>query len=135
MERRKFIRNSFLTGAASITVGQSFAGNKNGISLTENKPFNLDYAIHDGMFKNHAGDNFLDQIQFAYDNGFRSVEDNGMRGRDAETQKKIGEKLAKLNMKMGVFVAMISTGKNLPLLQTIKRYRKNFFHRSKNLWK
>ena len=110
MERRKFIRNSFLTAAASITVGHpiaigSFAGNKNGISLTENKPFNLDYAIHDGMFRNHAGDNFLDQIQFAYDNGFRSVEDNGMRGRDAETQKKIGEKLAKLNMKMGVFVA------------------------------
>ena len=58
MERRKFIRNSFLTGAASITVGQSFAGNKNGISLTENKPFNLDYAIHDGMFKNHAGEIF-----------------------------------------------------------------------------
>jgi len=55
MERRKFIRNSFLTGIASIAVGQSFAEKKNGISLTENKPFNLDYAFHDGMFKNNAG--------------------------------------------------------------------------------
>ena len=88
MERRKFIRNSFLTGAATITVGQSFAGNKNGISLTENKPFNLDYAFHDGMFKNNAGEDFLEQIKWAYDQGFRSIEDNGMMGRTVEQQKK-----------------------------------------------
>ena len=104
MERRKFIRNSFLTGAASITVGQSFAGNKNGISLTENKPFNLDYAFHDGMFKNNAGEDFLEQIKWAYDQGFRSIEDNGMMGRTVEQQKKIGDLLAKLGMRMGVFV-------------------------------
>src|SRR6188508_3700330 len=104
MERRKFIRNSFLTGAAGITVGQSFAGNKNGISLTENKPFNLDYAFHDGMFKNNAGEDFLEQIKWAYDQGFRSIEDNGMMGRTIEQQKKIGDLLAKLGMRMGVFV-------------------------------
>jgi len=104
MERRKFIRNSFLTGAASITVGQSFAGNKNGISLTENKPFNLDYAFHDGMFKNNAGEDFLEQIKWAYDQGFSSIEDNGMMGRTVEQQKKIGDLLAKLGMRMGVFV-------------------------------
>jgi len=96
MERRKFIRNGFLTGASVITASPAFA---------ENKPFNLDYAIHDGMFRHHAGDSFLDQIQFAFDNGFRAIEDNGMRGRDVEMQKKIGEKLGKLNMKMGVFVS------------------------------
>jgi len=104
MERRKFIRNGFLTGAASITVGQSFAGNKNGISLTENKPFNLDYAFHDGMFKNNAGEDFLEQIKWAYDQGFRSIEDNGMMGRTVEQQKKIGDLLGKLGMRMGVFV-------------------------------
>ena len=104
MERRKFIRNSFLTGAATITVGQSFAENKNGISLAESKPFNLDYAFHDGMFKNNAGEDFLEQIKWAYDQGFRSIEDNGMMGRTAEQQKKIGDLLAKLGMKMGVFV-------------------------------
>ena len=104
MERRKFIRNSFLTGAASIAVGQSFAEKKNGISLTENKPFNLDYAFHDGMFKNNAGEDFLEQIKWAYDQGFRSIEDNGMMGRTVEQQKKIGDLLAKLGMRMGVFV-------------------------------
>jgi len=104
MERRKFIRNSFLTGAASITVGQSFAEKKNDISLTEAKPFNLDYAFHDGMFKNNAGEDFLEQIKWAYDQGFRSIEDNGMMGRTVEQQKKIGDLLTKLGMKMGVFV-------------------------------
>ena len=109
MERRKFIRNSFLTGAATFAVGHpiaigSVAGNKNGISLTENKPFNLDYAFHDGMFKNNAGDDFLEQIKWAYDQGFRSIEDNGMMARPVEQQKKIGDLLAKLGMRMGVFV-------------------------------
>jgi hydroxypyruvate isomerase len=104
MERRKFIRNSFLSGAAVVTASQSFAENKNGISLTENKPFNLDYAFHDGMFKNNAGEDFLEQIKWAYDQGFRSIEDNGMMGRTVEQQKKIGDLLAKLGMRMGVFV-------------------------------
>lgn len=104
MERRKFIRNSFLTGAAIVTTDQSFANNPNEISLQENKPFNLDYAIHDGMFMSHAGEDFLDQIKWAYDQGFRSIEDNGMMGRTVEQQKKIGDLLAKLGMRMGVFV-------------------------------
>jgi hydroxypyruvate isomerase len=109
MERRKFIRNSFLTGAATITVGHpiaigSSAGNKNDTLLTDNKPFNLDYAFHDGMFKNNAGEDFLDQIKWAHDQGFRSIEDNGMMSRTVEQQKKIGELLAKLGMRMGVFV-------------------------------
>ena len=104
MERRKFIRNSFLTGAAAVTTGQSFAENKNEISLTETKPFNLDYAFHAGMFKNNGGEDFLDQIKWAYDQGFRSIEDNGMMARPVEQQKKIGELLAKLGMRMGVFV-------------------------------
>jgi hydroxypyruvate isomerase len=104
MERRKFIRNSFLTGAAVVTTGQSFAKKQNEISLPENKPFNLDYAFHDGMFMSNAGEDFLDQIRWAYDQGFRSIEDNGMMDRTAEQQKKIGDLLAKLGMRMGVFV-------------------------------
>ena len=109
MERRKFIRNSFLSGAAVMTTGHpigigTFAGNKNEILMTENKPFNMDYAFHDGMFKNNGGEDFLEQIKWAYDQGFRSIEDNGMMGRTVEQQKKIGDLLAKLGMKMGVFV-------------------------------
>ena len=109
MERRKFIRNSFLTGAAAvagshpIAIG-SFAGIKKPNDWKENKVFNLDYAFHDGMFKNNGGDDFLDQIRWAHDQGFRSIEDNGMMGRTVELQKKIGDLLTKLGMRMGVFV-------------------------------
>lgn len=109
MERRKFIRNSFLTGTAAITLASpaaagSFAEQKNGVPVTEPKPFNLPYAFHDGMFKNNGGEDFLDQIKWAHDQGFNAIEDNGMMGRPVDQQKKIGDLLAKLGMRMGVFV-------------------------------
>lgn len=104
MERRKFIRNGFLTGASVITASPAFAEIQNEKIFTENKPFKLDYAFHDGMFKNHGGNDFVDQIKWAYDQGFRSIEDNGMMARSAEQQKKIGDTLSRLGMRMGVFV-------------------------------
>ncbi|TAL48386.1 MAG: xylose isomerase [Chitinophagaceae bacterium] len=104
MERRKFIRNSFLSGAAAITTSQSFAINKSENLQADDKRFNLDYAIHDGMFKNNGGDDFLDQIKWANDQGFSAIEDNGMMSRPVEQQKKIGDLLSKLGMRMGVFV-------------------------------
>jgi hydroxypyruvate isomerase len=56
------------------------------------------------MFKNNGGEDFLGQIKWAYDQGFRSIEDNGMMARPVDEQKKIGDLLVKLGMKMGVFV-------------------------------
>lgn len=67
------------------------------------KPFNLKFAPHDGMFSNHAK-TFLDQLQFMYDQGFRSVEDNGLLSRPKAEQDKIAALLAKLGMTLGVFV-------------------------------
>ncbi|WP_316823780.1 hydroxypyruvate isomerase family protein [Pedobacter miscanthi] len=106
MKRSEFIRNSLLT-AGAITTGagftKTFAAEKPNTLLSD-KTFNLDYAPHQGMFQNHAGKSFLDQIQFMYDKGFRSIEDNGYLGRPVEEQEKIGNLLAKLGMRMGVFV-------------------------------
>ncbi|MGN6616780.1 MAG: hydroxypyruvate isomerase family protein [Ilyomonas sp.] len=103
MQRRNFMQQSLLAGAALVTASAAKASSfKN--TTTDNSPFHLKYAIHDGMFKNLAGNNFIDQIKFAYDNGFRAIEDNGMMGRSADEQKKIGDTLAKLGMTMGVFV-------------------------------
>lgn len=106
MKRSEFIINSLLT-AGAITTGagitNTFAADKTN-DLLSDKTFNLDYAPHQGMFQNHAGKSFLDQIQFMYDKGFRSIEDNGYLGRSVEEQEKIGNLLAKLGMRMGVFV-------------------------------
>ena len=107
IQRRKFIKQSFATGAAGLVSTSLFAGSgsANKVENAANaEPFHMLYGTHDGMFKNSAGNDFLDQIQFAYDNGFRAIEDNGMTGRSEDQQKKIGEKLAKLGMTMGVFV-------------------------------
>jgi hydroxypyruvate isomerase len=56
------------------------------------------------MFAAHAGDDFINQIRFMHEQGFRSIEDNGMLKRSVEDQEKIGKELAKLGMTMGVFV-------------------------------
>jgi hydroxypyruvate isomerase len=104
MERRKFIRNSFFAGATAVTSGRLFAKNNQPTQLSGSMGFHLDYAIHDGLFANSAGKDFIDQIKWAYDQGFRSIEDNGMMSRPVEEQKRIGDTLAKLGMRMGVFV-------------------------------
>ncbi|MEM9258440.1 MAG: TIM barrel protein [Bacteroidota bacterium] len=68
-------------------------------------PFKLAFAPHAGMFKHHAGDDILDQVDFAAEMGFSAWEDNGMPNRDPALQAKMGERFAKHGMTMGVFVA------------------------------
>ncbi len=102
MQRRHFMQQSALAGAGLLAAGLTKASAKN-MGMAD-APFHLNYATHDGMFKNSAGNDFIDQIKYAYALGFRSIEDNGMVGRSADMQQKIGDTLAKLGMQMGVFV-------------------------------
>ena len=67
--------------------------------------FKLKYAPHDGMFRNSAGENILDQLRFMADQGFKAFEDNGMSGREPALQEKMGKLMANLGIDMGVFVA------------------------------
>lgn len=101
MERRGFLRNSALAGAAVLPGISLFANEK---ATEPQKTFNLNYGFHDGMFAAHAGKDFIEQIKFAHEQGFRSIEDNGMMDRTPEMQTKIGDTLSKLGMQMGVFV-------------------------------
>lgn len=108
MQRRHFLQQSVLAGAAAVTGASAMAGkNEKRISRIGNAEpvFRMNYAIHAGMFRNHAGDDFIDQIKFAHTQGFRSIEDNGMRGREKAYQERIGAALKELGMTMGVFVA------------------------------
>lgn len=104
MQRRKFMQQTLLAGSALLTSSIAMAGKQEKAAPDEAKPFKLNYGVHDGMFKNHAGPDFTDQIKFAHSMGFRAIEDNGMMRRPVEQQKKIGDTLAKLGMAMGVFV-------------------------------
>ena len=105
MNRKTFIKNSVIAGGSIVTPTLLSAQlNKDGKNTGNENKFNCNYAPHEGMFKNNAGTDFLDQIKFAYDNGFRAIEDNNMMQRPVEQQKKIGDLLAKLGMNMGVFV-------------------------------
>ncbi len=103
MDRRLFMQNSIGAGASLLIPAGLMAGRKTNYPIAD-KTFNLNYAFHDGMFKGNGGDDFIEQIKFAHGKGFRSIEDNGMMSRTVDMQKKIGDTLAKLGMKMGVFV-------------------------------
>lgn len=102
MERRGFLKRSSMAGAALIPGLAAFSAYQP--AKEPGKTFNLNYGFHDGMFAAHAGKDFIDQIKWAHDQGFRSIEDNGMMNRTPEMQSKIGDTLAKLGMQMGVFV-------------------------------
>lgn len=105
MQRKKFLQNSLLAGAGLLAgAAATAAPSQEKDSANAGQPFNLNYGIHDGMFRNTAGNDFIDQIKYAYDQGFRAIEDNGMMRRPVEEQQKIGDTLAKLGMSMGVFV-------------------------------
>src|SRR5690606_4134770 len=105
MRRNEFIKNSglLLTGAvvSSNKTSDSIKANKEMIKSTTYKS---DYAQHQEISSASGCKNFLDEIKYMHDLGFRSIEDNGMPGRSIEEQTKIGELLAKLGMRMGVFV-------------------------------
>lgn len=100
-------RSDFIKSGAALVGGAVLLGNDTMAKETyqhKDNVFKLDYAPHQGMFSASAGKNFVDEIKYMYDLGFRSIEDNGMPGRSVDEQNKIGETLAKLGMRMGVFV-------------------------------
>ncbi len=100
MQRRNFVRSSLLGSAAlSGSAISNFSS-----SLGGGPPFKMKFAPHLNMFKHHAGDDPIDQINFMADQGFTAFEDNNMMRRETSLQEKIGKALVDRNMTMGVFV-------------------------------
>ena len=102
MERRKFIRNSGLAATLTVASPFSFASTR---GSAPQQTFGLNYAPHLGMFREHAGEDPLDQLQFMAEQGFRAFEDNGMSGRPVELQTRMAGLMAEKGLRMGVFVA------------------------------
>ena len=102
MNRRNF---SQLLGVSSLGLLSGPSSFANNIQSSLKKPFRLNYAPHIGMFRNHAGENPIDQLNFMADQGFVAFEDNDMRIRDIKLQNEMAETMTKRNIQMGVFVA------------------------------
>ncbi len=104
MQRRDFLA---ATGAASTAFAFGTAASSAQESQ-KSKPFQLKYAPHVNTFKQSAGNDIVDQMKFAADQGFTAWEDNGMLKRPVEEQNRIAKTMSQLNMQMGVFVAYAS---------------------------
>ncbi len=95
MNRRSF--SQLMT--AGVLGSQAVQGKTNPENV-----FSLKYAPHFGMFAQHAGKDYIDQLKFMHEMGFRALEDNEMMEKPVEIQEKIGATLGRLGMEMGVFV-------------------------------
>jgi hydroxypyruvate isomerase len=105
-DRRRFLLGgTALTGA--LAIGSKLMAQTPEGAGEKDRPakFSLRFAPHPGTFKAHAGNDIIDQIRFAAEQGFTAWEDNGLPGRPPELQEKIGAALREHGMTMGVFVA------------------------------
>lgn len=100
MQRRTFLAAS----GAGLVAGALPAASIAAARARRGEPFKLKYAPHFGMFGNHAKSD-EDQLKFAFDEGFRAWEDNGMGGRSPADQERLGKAMKDLGITMGVFVA------------------------------
>ena len=131
MNRRNFLQRGLTATAVTTVAGNAFASNEQATpaspnSTSQQPTFKLNYAPHDGMFSNHAGKDFVEQIKFMHEQGFRGIEDNGMLKRSKEEQDKIGATLAKLGMTMGVFVVDGGDNWKVSLTTGNQEFKDNF---------
>jgi hydroxypyruvate isomerase len=114
LKRRDFITRSLASAAAlaamPITADARQAPAAPSPGRT-GKRFRLNYAPSFGQFKAHAGPDLLAQIQFAADEGFTAMFDNGLMGRPVEQQDLIARELSRRGMMLGPFVLYADFGK------------------------
>ena len=111
MDRREFVTAGLAAGVGAAIASSRTARAQEAGGGAGGGPFKLKYAPHFGMFKNSAGRDPIDQIKFMADQGFRAIEDNGMRRKSPELQERIRKELDRHGMEMGVFVAHGDFGK------------------------
>lgn len=131
MKRRHFLRNGLTAATAAVPFASSLANRESTPHTVAEKPFSLNFAPHQGMFASHAGKDFVDQIKFMHDQGFRAIEDNGMLKRSVEEQEKIGKELSRLGMTMGVFVVDGGDNWKISLTTGKPEFRDNFVNTCK----
>ncbi|TWU64879.1 hydroxypyruvate isomerase family protein [Crateriforma conspicua] len=100
MKRREFLQVAAAASAGVVTTTPSVRASE---SVTR---FRMAFAPHFGMFTSSAGDDLVDQLKFAADQGFTAWEDNLMRDRSVADQERVAAAMQQLEMKMGVISAL-----------------------------
>jgi hydroxypyruvate isomerase len=122
-DRREFGRRAVAAGLGAAAWPWTAAA---AAQTSPARAFRLAYAPHFGMFRQHAGEDLVAQLEFMAAEGFTALEDNGMRERPVEDQTRIGAAMTRLNMKMGVFVAH-TIDWNAPTLTSTDRGKHDAF--------
>jgi hydroxypyruvate isomerase len=114
MDRRRFIAGTL---AAGTVLSTGLAGAEEAtLSTSPTSRFKLNYAPDLGRFRQHAGNDPIDGIKFMHEQGFGAVFDNGLMGKPAELQERIGNALKERNMALGPFVLYADFGKESMVL-------------------
>jgi hydroxypyruvate isomerase len=119
MDRRTFIASGLVAGAAAASTANAQEPKAGG----HPSAFKLKYAPHFNMFKNSAGNDPIDQLKFAADQGFTAWEDNGMMRKPVDLQEKIARVMDDLGIEMGVFVSFSGFGDERFVTDTSKEYQ------------
>jgi hydroxypyruvate isomerase len=105
----KLDRRSFFASAAAAAVAIS-TGTSTAQPAGSPGKFKLKYAPSLGMFRQHAGDDPVDNLKFMADQGFTAMFDNGIMGKPKEVQEKIAAEMSRLDMTLGPFVLYADFG-------------------------
>lgn len=104
MRRRNFIRTAAASGIAFTGLTGAFDAAASESKVSNSEKFKLNYAPGLGTFREHAGNDPIDNIKFISDQGFTAIFDNGLMGKSPELQEKIANELARRGMELGPFV-------------------------------
>lgn len=111
LSRRQFGQ---LAGAATLTGGLSAALAQQQTDQRRGEPFQALFAPHPDLLPT-GPKTYLDQLQFAYDLGFRAWEDNQLARQSPQIQQQVGQFAREKGLTLGVMV--ISGGAGMAFCQ------------------
>lgn len=124
-------RRAFLASTSAIGAAATLARARSIPSTIMGSKFSMKFAPHFGMFRHHAGDDLVAQLEFAAEQGFTAWEDNGMGGRSVDEQNKIAKAMDRLGIEMGVFVLNMSTAWSPSFSKNNKDDREKFLNEAR----